>query len=411
MLVARSGRGAAALGAFEEPDGLELHAAPLFDGLLAPEVPFRDVLARLADARASLRQRGFVEIFEPALERLAEGGLLRRSYPLRAGRCYVAVVDAAHGARDPDLFVLDPTGAEVARDLRPGAEARVEFCPEREGSHVFEVRLFEGAGAVALGLHEGPAPRVSRAVAAAPPRSEPGRDTALDEAVASRVQRGYVEQERFVTNAALRPGEQGAHDVVVGPGCVLVVGVASRPDTDLDLHLFEAAGELLDADTAVEPVARVGACATGPRRARVAVRVYGSPSPYALVTLRAPAAVADVTTLRLDTATDAVRARGMLPGSTGEARLEQGATHTLEMHVPAGRCTALAAAGPGATDDVDVTLARADGSIVASDTGPAPYALVRRCSAPQSDERLVATIRRYRGEGPVRFVQLVDPSP
>ncbi len=69
------------------------------------------------------------------------------------------------------------------------------------------------------------------------------------------------------------------------------------------------------------------------------------------------------------------------------------------MNLRAGKCVAIAAAGDEGVEDVDVLLRDASGRLVASDSGPAPYAAVRRCA--QASESLEAQVVLYRGEGDV----------
>lgn len=410
VFEAIEGSGAIVLGAFESSAGQGGGFEGLFDGILAPRVPFREVEEHLARSRTALRSRGLLPVGEPALDVVAEGEVLRRSFALETGRCYAAVARGGAGVADADLFLFDPAGAEVARDLANDAEARIEHCPEVSGQFTFEARVFAGAGALGLMMLHGPGRDAPGAIAGAEPAEQPppvGEEqpvVALTSVVGGLRDRGYGAPLFLVRDGTIAPGETRTQDVLVGPGCGIVVGAAGPSGVDLDLYLTDESGRAIDRDTGVQPTARVIACPLQVGVLRVTVKAYGREGSYALATLRAPEGIRSVQALRLEEATASLRARGYHPAGDVEAALDEGETFERAVDARRGRCVAFAIAGDEHVEDVDLFLRDASGALVASESGPAPYAAVSRCSS--EDETLRFGVTMYRGSGSVLVRQL-----
>jgi hypothetical protein len=421
-LVVRSleGAGASIVGAFETLPGRGEGFDGLFDGLLAPQVPFPDLEARLAGRRTVLRERGFLPLGEPHLEPVAEGEAIALNITLSAGRCYVVMARGGRGLLDVDLTVLDPAGAEVAQDHDQDAEPEVELCPAEGGRFGVRGTAFEGAGAVGILVLEGPpeadtADIVEPASTTAP--SEGGEDDAplptdpvvgLSRLTTALEARGYGAPSWVVTDGWVARGEVRSHEIVLGPGCFVVLGAAARAETDLDLYLTEH-GRVIDRDTGVSPAARVRFCPTSAATVRVTVKTYGRGGAYAIASVRAPASLEDVRGLRLEEATADLRGRGFTAAPSADRELVQGEPERLPISIPAGRCAALAvAAGEGMTD-VDLFLRDGEGRLLASSSGPEAYAVVTRCAEDEGED-LVAEIVAYRGSGVV-VVQRLSGTP
>ena len=130
-------------------------------------------------------------------------------------------------------------------------------------------------------------------------------------------------------------------------------------------------------------------------------------APYALTVLRAPEGIADVRALRLEEATAAFQARGYERTQTADLSLDPGEHTTRPVQVPPGRCVAIAAAGDADVEDLDLFLRTADGQLVASESGPAPWAAVSRCvDAGDAPESLELEVVMYRGGGDVTLARL-----
>ncbi|MBN8615492.1 MAG: hypothetical protein J0L92_33160, partial [Deltaproteobacteria bacterium] len=307
VIVATAGSGSVAITEAESAPGTGEGFEGIFDAILAPTVPFRDVEQALTRSRTALRARGLSPIGEPDVRTLFERGAARADLPVEEGRCYVWVARGGAGVDDLDLFLFDANGVEVARDLSRGAEASIEHCATETATYVAEVRVYRGSGAVGLATFagvRGAAPaetpesrEVGEAIGVGPERDDPVVELAVS--VASLVEQGFDEPLLIARSAVITPGEVLTHDVVVGPGCGLVVAVGSNEAMDLDLYLADPNGREIDVDTDTRSHATVRACAPTASVLRAAVKVYGHDGTYALGVLRAPRTIEDVPSLRL----------------------------------------------------------------------------------------------------------------
>ena len=410
VLDARAGAGAVLVGQFaselDEGEGFD----GLFEGVLEPHVPFRDVEAHLARSRGALRARGFTPLGSPVLERVTEGSVVRVPVELEGGRCYVAV-GRGDGVRDIDLFLFDGAGVEVHRDLASNAEPSIELCPTASGRYTVELRAFEGAGAVGVAVFTGPGQPGGAAAVDPALEPEPSADPSLALLALARPlqSRGFGAPLFVSRDAAILPGEVRTHEVVVGPGCGIVAGAASHEGMDLDLYLADEGGREVDSDTAVHSTARVRACHSEPTVLRVAVKAYGRDGAYALAVLPAPVGIDSLQALRLEEATAPFRLRGYDEVSTLEAVIGHGVRHRIPLPALTARaCIAVAAAGSDEVEDLDLFLIDASGSVVTRDSGPEPHATVSRCA--EGDELLAAEVAMYQGAGRVEIRILQQPA-
>lgn len=388
-LRASEGSGAIVLGAFVSNIGIGEGFEELFDGVVSPPVPFLDVEEALADVRQAMRERGMDVEGEPEFRRMAEGQGFRRAIRLESDRCYVVAALGGEGMEDLDLFLYDASGAEVARDLGPGSNARLEHCPQEVGSGTLEVRAFEGSGAAGVIVFSGPeaapsVPELDVVEQAAPLAVLGGEIDAL-------VARGLVDPLYLVQDGSLGPGETRTHEVVLGPGCGLLVGAGGPGELDLDLYLVDSEGRAVDVDTRVQRTARVGACPTEQRAYRVTVKAYGR-GRYALARARAPEAN-DLAELRAATA----RAVDVESPSRRRMSLEEGERARLDVM----GCIEAVVGGDDGVEDVDLQLVGPDGELLASDTGPAPWASIRHCPEEGVPVSAALEVVVYRGRGEV----------
>lgn len=413
VFEAKEGSGAIVAARFESNPGRSAGFEGLFDSVLAPRVPMREVEAKLSTSRTALRARGLSPLGEPRLERVAEGETLRLARDLDEGRCYVAVAHAGEGVTDVDFFLYDEGGAEVARDLESNAEPILEHCPREGGRHTFEARAFEGAGALGIlifegpegAVHEPPPPGTEEARAQSSSSIASPRDpvATLSQVATQLAVRGY-EPVFVVRDGPVTPGEVRTHDVLVGPGCGVALGAATEAGTDLDLYLSDPGGRALDRDTRVGGAARVVACPREASVLRLAVKAYGREGSYALAVFRAPPAIRDVAALRLEEATHVQRARGYAEVERVHLSFEEGQEERRTFKLASGRCAALAVAGDDGIEDVDLFLRGEEGQLLASESGPAPWATVTRCA--NERESIALDIVAYRGAGDVTLVRL-----
>lgn len=412
VIRAREGAGAVLVAQFRSAPGDGDGFDGIFEGILAPRVPFRELEALLARSRSALRARGFSPLGAPLLDRVTEGAVARLPVELEGGRCYVAI-GRSDGAQDVDLFLFDGAGVEVDRDLGGDAEPSIEHCPAESGRYTVELRAFEGAGAVGVMVFVGPGLPGESVERIEERRPALGSDPSLAIEVlgAPLRERGFGPPLFVSREAAILPGEVRTHEVVIGPGCSVVIGAASHDGMDLDLYLADEAGREVDRDTAVHSTARVRACRGAPGVLRVAVKAYGRDGAYALAVLRAPPTVDSLLRLRLEEASAPFEARSFAARQSFEAEMAEGTRLRRPLPLSAGECVAVIAAGDVGVVDIDVFLRDAADRLLTSDSGPAPHAAVSRCA--EGPEQLTLELAMYGGAGraAVRVLSQAGPEP
>lgn len=416
VVLATSGSGSVAITQATSAPGRGEGFEGLFDDILAPTGSTSDVEQALSRSRTALRARGFAMLGEPTIERLSDRGTARMNVQLSSERCYVAIARGGQGIEDLDLYLFDGNGAEVGRELSHGAEASIEHCPSESAPYVLLARAYRGSGAVGLGAFAGPRgqPPADHAEgreldeAFTLERRADAPDLQLSVAVADLVEQGFGEPTFLVRSAVINPREVLSHDLVLGPGCVLVSAVGSDEAMDLDLYLADPNGREIDVDTDTRSSAMVRTCVSAATVVRVAVKVYGRDGTYALASLRAPRDVADVLSLRLAELTAEPRARGYEPRSSELLELAEDERRTGEITLEPGRCLVVALAGDASLRDVDLVLFDAEARVLASDRGPAAHATSGWCVAPSEPGPVVVTweAHAFRGAGSVRVETL-----
>ena len=414
-IQSQQGTGAALVGAFVSEPGAGQGFEDLFAGVVAPAEPFESVVDELSKFTEALRERGLHAEGEPEVARVPQGGRLRLSAQLRPGECYVAAAAGSTSVRDVDLFLFDDAGAELARDLDVDRQARVEYCPEQQMDVRVEAQVFEGAGTVAIQLFGG-ATLPPQSIEPATPVAETFEPLPWLLAHADELRRrGYGEPVLVVRDAEVGGPDATRHEVSIGPGCAVFIGAGGtaggRGEIDLDLYLSKRSGGLEDRDTRVARTALVGACSEEAGLYDVSVKAYGR-GRYVLARLAAPVDVLDLASLRIEPLRALEERRG-LDVTIHRERLdaEQPSSFFRTLPVPREGCVAVVAAGGRGIDDLDLLLRAEDGSMVASDTGPAPWATLRRCV---SDDDVPPTgsweldLRVYRGAGPVLLEWMSD---
>lgn len=411
VFEASEGSGAVVAGAFGSQRGEGTGFDGLFEGLLSPEVPFREVEVALAQAMTALRARGFAVVGEPRFDSLTAGERVRQAADFEPGRCFVAVARGDTAITDLDVLLYDPRGAEIARDLGEGAEPRLEFCPATRGQYVFEARVFDGAGAVGLMVTSAEA-HAEEEVSDVPSESEDSPAGAepravLADAVLPLASRGYGAPVFVEEDGRLGAGETKTHEFALGPGCFVIFGTAQTADTDLDLYLTDAEGAVRDRDASVQPVARVRSCFTEPTDVRVTVKAYGRPGRYALATMAAPAEILDVRALRYDEVAAPLGDRHYVRRTSEERLLEEEERWSRRVIIEPGTCLAWIVAGDDRIVDLDLFVRTIDGTLLAASSGPEPFGTLRRCVAADAPrEELEIEVLAYRGEGMVTWAEL-----
>lgn len=368
----------------------------VFGGTLVPPPPSEALGRQLEMAAAGLLARGAEVVDGPWVETLAEGSVARRTVSLTAGDCYVVAAHAAGSDRDVDLFLFDPSGAEVARDLRPGASFVLSHCAATSGPHTVELRTFEGSGSVAVIVARVPAPAAD---AGAPePRRGFDPDVAVDEELATLERRGYRRVSDRLHGVALTTGAVATHEIVLSSGCTTLLVAGGAGVGDIDLYLYGADGSTLDRDVGLDLVSRVIACVTDQTAVRLEVKMFSGAGGYVLGRAISPLAIDGIVAARLDLGGAPYRARGFVTSRPArEVTLAEGERQIIDLEQAAGECAAFVAAGDTGLLDVDLVVRDADGRVLASDTGTRAWAAVSVCTSAHTSLRV--EVRAYRGSG------------
>lgn len=390
------GSGGVVAAAYESDAGEGEGFERLFEDVVPPVVPLGPVEEAFSSSRGGRIERGLTPQDGPRFMRLAEGQVTRARVEFREDTCVLVTARGDRGIQDLDLYLYGPDGAEVARDLGVEGEPQLEYCPSVAGTGTLELRVFEGAGAAGWMVWSAPPPPESEDVPLAAPVQELEPLAIVNEAADALRERGFGSPRVLRQDGRVSPGETLSIDVPLGAGCAWILAAAGPGEVDLDLYLRDGDQSPLDRDVRVRRTARVGACLDSPRQVQLMVKGYGQ-GHFALVVVNAPAAIADVATLRAEGAEAALVARGF-----ERERVENHphASIERELRVPAGECIGLVVAGDAGLADIDLIAVDGEGERVASDTGPAPWASIAPC-AQDEDLELSVELVPYRGDGPV----------
>ncbi len=77
---------------------------------------------------------------------------------LQAGNCYTAIATSDPSLADLDMYVFDPSGAELGQDRATDNFPVVQACPNATGRHRVRVEAYGGSGNFALQVYQGATP-------------------------------------------------------------------------------------------------------------------------------------------------------------------------------------------------------------------------------------------------------------
>lgn len=399
------GAGSVAVVVFESTSTRAPNFEGLFRDIVVPASVTRDVEEALHRVRVAAREAGQTLVGGPVVGVRPVGASLRAEFRLDASRCYAFVARAGEGVTDIDAFLFDASGAEVARDLTRGAAPRLMHCATSPGMHSLELRVFEGQGAVGVIAHTArPPDEIATSPASdAPAVPVPASPEALVQGHAERT--GWGAAAYVARGATIGPGESQTHQVWMAPGCSAVTSAHVGDLADVDYRLVDEAGLEIDRDVGTAGTALLVRCGSEGVAARVVATGHAQHANYAIVVQRVAASGAtDVERVRAE------HARALVAPTASEALRWRSAvidpqqTWRTTTTLSAGECRVFAVGGAAAVYDVDLRLVNATGEVVASDTGPAPYAAIRHCAT--EDASLSLEVLAYRGGGPVALLEL-----
>ncbi|MBI2896120.1 MAG: hypothetical protein HYY06_21360 [Deltaproteobacteria bacterium] len=411
VAVATSGSGVYDYRILTSAPGLGRGFAGVFDQVspAEPPRPSKAVADRLRTLTERLRPRGFAPTGElrHGVLRSRESG--RSTLALEGGSCYAIAALSGEGVLDIDLFLYDPAGAEVARDIGTEEDPVMELCPARDASYAAEINMYEGAGQYGLALFEGPASAVPAASATDKPPA-PTADGPVDvaaelERISTEMRaRGYVQQAEPTVSEILAPAGQNSHPVALGPGCHAIVARGGTGVSDLDLYVFEPEGTSVDRDIAEGPIATVHICVEAGAAGlyRLDVKLYRGTGTYGFQAFDAPATVRDLGALRLRELTAPLEGTGaVVEPVSGADDLATGEAQSFSLTLAADSCYAAVAAGGDGAEDLDLFVRSPTAEMVASDTATFPTAVVRFCAS--TSGVYVAEVKMYSGAGSFDF--------
>ena len=99
-----------------------------------------------------LQRVGYAPFSEPLNLQLNEGQDQSQPVRFEAGACYAVAAAGDSTVRDLDLFLTDPSGAEVDRDYAQDADPVVRVCPPATGEFTLRMHMTAGQGGIRLGL-------------------------------------------------------------------------------------------------------------------------------------------------------------------------------------------------------------------------------------------------------------------
>ncbi|MEM9193518.1 MAG: hypothetical protein AAGF12_30365, partial [Myxococcota bacterium] len=405
------GSGAVVAGAFSSAPAAGEGFERIFEGILAPRVPFEGVREGLAQSGDVLRERGFLPLGD-AVDGLAEGERVRLDADLSEARCYIAVARGDESVGDIDIVVFDPAGVEVGRNFGADAEPVLEHCPAEPGRYRFEATAFEGAGAVGIAVLSRPIEAEGDAPGFREEDSiEERRDAVetVDRLALPLRNRNYGAPSFLERDGTLGPDDERTIPLRLSAGCYALLGAGRRLAADLDLYVLDGQGNVVARDTSADPTARVQFCSDGQLH-RAVVKGYGRPAGFALAVVAAPREIRDIAALRLDQVLAPYIDRGYVSIATLERSLDEGEAARHPVQVRPEECVAWVAAGGEGVVDVDLLVRDGRGRLIASAAGAEPHASAHWC-ADEGAELLVGEVLAFRGQGTVVIQRLVFPGP
>lgn len=393
----------------------------------AARAPERDALTLRIDQTVDrLIPAGFTRVPDVAGRGfLTEGSSASHFLEVDAGRCVTILAVGSVGVRDIDAQIYSPNGTVLAEDDEPDPHPTVQLCAARRMRVYYVVKMFAGAGAyrfVMLRSDRDALPvaiRLLRGGSEARPQRS-ALDLRLEELGARLADRGFAARGEPVTSTL------SAHETVLfalpteKSVCYTVVALGGDGVRNLDLVLLDEAALQVAHDVGPAVDAMTQFCSETEETFSAEVRmVAGSGEVRFAVFGGASEAVGGAGRLWLGERRDrpsempierAVaaaqqelrRAGYALRPPQAPARIQQREVRSHSVQTPAGRCTAVVAAGGHGMGRLRVAAFDASGDPLVDPVVGIGVAGVRICPARAGTARV--DVEALRGGGDVGLV-------
>ena len=372
---------------------------------------------RLAALDQSLGAEGFRRVAEP------QGVVLQqredRDFPLNLETtyCYAFGTLGGPGARDTDVFLIDGSGTELAREASTQIDSLLRFCPEQAGSYQLRTRMYTGEGPLfAVGYAQPRSGGSGTATNTPPPQTQV---IAAQSVAAAGIEenfrlldsdmraRGY---EQYGDPARGQLNENATQDFALtleGGKCYAILGVGDSGVRDLDLLLMDGGGQQLDHDMEADarPVVRVCPRTSGSFNMRVRAHAGGGSFVYAPYRwprgIRGPFGLNGLIYLRLAEVTGLLDHEQFAPdinSDPGRGRIAQeGQTRTHNIRLQEGQCYAVLVVGGEGVTDLDAMLSNGNTTLAVESNSHNAFPSVRYCAT--GNDRVRLSVRAAGGSG------------
>ena len=313
---------------------------------------------------------------------------------LEEGSCYSFATLGGAGARDTDVFLVDGSGNELARDVSTSVDANVQFCPTTSGQYTLRTRLYDGTGPVfTVGYVQargGQQPATQQTnVIAAQSTAGAGLEENFRLLDADMRARGY-EGMGDPTRGSLSESETRDFSVSLEGGkCYAILAVGDNGVRDLDLILSDPRGRQIDRDVEEDPRPIVRVCPEQTGDYTMQIKMFSGAGNFVYAPYRwprgtrGPFGLAGLMYVRLAEVTQLLEVEGYQPdvdATPGRGRVaREGQSRNETVQLEQGQCYSILVVGGQGVNDLNVSLLR-DGTPLATDGSRNAFPSVRYCA-------------------------------
>ncbi|MGF1469712.1 MAG: hypothetical protein ACFCGT_26610 [Sandaracinaceae bacterium] len=370
--------------------------------------------ARLGALDQRLQPEGYRRVAEPTGLVLDAGDAREYRLSLVEGQCYAFAALGGPGTSDPQLALVDASGARLAAETAAGQDAFLTHCAEGTGAYALQVLLAGGRGPVfTVGYLRSGGDVATAQTPVISDRTTRAAD--LDESFAlldaDMRARGY---ERYGDEARgdLRAGQVQRYPVSLEGGrCYAILAVGATTVSDLDLVLYDTSGQPVDEDRSGDARAIVRVCPPATGAYTMEVRLSAGNGAYVYAPYRWPRGIqgpfglAGLSYVRLAEVTALLSVEGYTPDpgfTPGSGTLgAEGDSGTASLTLEGGECYAIVVVGGEGVRDLDLLLTRAAGTVATDGGSRNAFPNVRRCVEVTGPYTLV--VRAARGQGTYHY--------